>query len=112
MMIIQAILFVLLTIAALIYFKYFSHRMVGRLFVLGIGFVLFIFILFPSLSNRAAWLLGVGRGGDLISYLAHAFLLILIGMLYIKQKKQQVIITELVRKISIELSGRRNDDFT
>jgi hypothetical protein len=111
-MIIQAILFILLIIAAIIYFKYFSHHVVGRLFVLTIGLVLFIFILFPPLAHRAAWFLGVGRGVDLIFYLAHAFLLILVGMLYIKQKKQQVIITELVRKISIERTVRNNNKCT
>jgi len=108
-MIIQAILFVLLLIAAGIYFRYFSHHMAGRLLVLAIGVVLFVFILFPPLAHRAAWLLGVGRGVDLIFYLAHAFLLILVGMLYIKQKKQHMIITELVRKISLE-RARRNDE--
>jgi hypothetical protein len=108
-MIIQAILFILLIIAVVMYFKYFSHHVAGKLFVLTLGLVLFLFILFPPLAHRAAWLLGVGRGADLIFYLAHAFLLILVGMLYIKQKKQHMIITELVRKISIELA-RRNDD--
>ncbi len=108
-MVIQAILFILLCVAAAIYCKYFSHHLAGRLLVLATGCVLFIFILFPPLAHRAAWLLGVGRGVDLIFYLAHAFLLILVGMLYIKQKKQQRIITELVRQLSIELSLRKTN---
>lgn len=111
-MIIQAILFILLIIAAAMYFKYFSHHVVGRLFVLTIGLMLFLFILFPPLAHHTAWFLGVGRGADLIFYLAHAFLLILVGLLYIKQKKQQVVITELVRKISIERARRNNNDAT
>ena len=109
---IQAILFILLIIAAVIYFRYFSHHVIGRMFVLTIGAALFIFILFPPLAHRAAWLLGVGRGVDLIFYLAHAFLLILVGMLYIKQKKQQLIITKLVRKIAIEIARRNNNNCT
>jgi len=108
-MLIQAILFILLVIAAVIYCKYFSHHMAGRLFVLSIGLVLLVLILFPPLAHRAAWLLGVGRGVDLIFYLAHAFLLILIGMLYIKQKKQQLIITELIRQLSIGRAHRSDD---
>ena len=83
--------------------------MAGRLLVLAIGLVLFVFILFPPLAHRAAWLLGVGRGVDLIFYLAHAFLLILVGMLYIKQKKQQAIITELIRNISIDRAHRQDN---
>jgi len=101
-MIIQAVLFILLCVAAVIFCKYFSHHLDGRLLVLATGSALFVFILFPPLAHRVAWLLGVGRGVDLIFYLAHAFLLILVGMLYIKQKKQQTVITELVRKISID----------
>jgi hypothetical protein len=109
MIIIQGILFFLLLIAIAIYFRYFSHQIIGRIIVLAMGCVLFIFILFPSTSNYVAWSLGIGRGVDLIFELAHAFMLIIVGLLYIKLKEQQSILTELVRKIAIEFSRQKTD---
>lgn len=105
----QAVLFVMLVVAAVIYFRYFANHIVGRFIVLLVACALLAFILVPEAAHRVAWFLGVGRGVDLIFYLSHAFMLILVGLLYIKQRKQQLVITELVRKISIELSQRGSE---
>ncbi len=105
----QAVLFVMLVAAAVIYFRYFAHQIIGRFIVLIVACALLALILVPEAAHRVAWFLGVGRGVDLIFYISHAFMLILVGLLYMKQKKQQLVITELVRKISIELSQRGSD---
>lgn len=109
MTIIQTTLFILLLIATAIFFRYFTHQFIGRVIVLTLGLVLFFFILSPSAAHDVARIMGVGRGVDLIFYLAHAFLLILVGLLYVKIKKQHFVITELVRKLALESARTRYD---
>ncbi len=60
------------------------------------------FVLFPNITNKMAHLVGVGRGADLIFYLAILFLFFLLLKLYSRLRKVEQKFTEFVRNKSIE----------
>lgn len=60
------------------------------------------FVLFPDVTNKIAHLVGVGRGADLIFYLAILFLFFLVLKLYSRLRKVEQRFTEFVRNKSIE----------
>ena len=61
-----------------------------------------VFVWRPDLSIRAANLLGVGRGADLIFYLWTVITFIILIHFNYKLKKQRNAITEIVRKLAID----------
>jgi len=58
--------------------------------------------LMPQATDRIAAFAGVGRGADLLVYLAVTFLLYAVLRLMLRQQKMSEEITELVRKIAID----------
>lgn len=60
-----------------------------------------VFVLFPSVTNQLAELVGVGRGADLIIYLSIVFFFLFGIMVYSKIRKLQENHTELIRQIAI-----------
>jgi hypothetical protein len=64
--------------------------------------------LMPQATDRIAAFAGVGRGADLLVYLAVIFLLYAVLRLMVRQQKMSEEITELVRTIAID-HGKRSD---
>ncbi len=100
-MIFQA-LFAVLTAAAMGYFVILTRWSVLRqlfvLFFFGSGLA---FILFPDLTMRLAHLVGIGRGADLIFYLAILLLLFLCFNFYIRFHVLEEKLTHVVRALAI-----------
>lgn len=74
------------------------------LFRLSLIFILFsgaVFVLFPSLTNRLAAWVGVGRGADLVIYLSIVFFFLFGILIYAKIRKLQETQTELIRQIAL-----------
>ena len=80
----------------------------GNILLLGVFLV--FFILLPDTTHKVANILGVGRGVDLIFYLAHSLMLILLGLLYAKNKRNDYIVTRLVRHVAILEARSVNTD--
>ena len=75
-----------------------AKRLVGAIVFLA----LFLLVLFPQVSTDIAKLIGVGRGVDLIFYISHLFLLLLIIALWRRTIVLSGTITKLSRHIAIE----------
>jgi hypothetical protein len=73
-----------------------------RLSALALFLILVLLVLFPEASNYAAHRLGVGRGVDLLFYLSHLFLLLLIVSLWRRFALLADAVTRLSRRIAIE----------
>lgn len=58
--------------------------------------------LMPQITDRIAQYVGVGRGADLLVYLAVTFLLYAVLRIMVRQQKISEEITELVRNIAID----------
>jgi len=98
---IQVILIVLSLLAAVLASFVFQSRLGGRLLAVFFFVTASVLVLFPDSTTRIAHALGVGRGADLLLYLAlfagiHAFLL-----LYLRTRTLERRVTELIRAVAI-----------
>jgi small membrane protein len=94
---IAALLFILIS-----YLRKFRRPALDKLFI---GFLLatgIFFVLDPEVTNQLAHFLGIGRGADLIFYLAILGFGYVTLLLYSKIKKLEDQLTQIVRKQSLE----------
>lgn len=64
-----------------------------------------VLVWIPDLTNRAAALVGVGRGADLLMYLWIVLTLLLIVRLHLKMREQSELLTQIARRISLSEAG-------
>jgi len=101
MNLIQPLLISLLIASALIYQRRMRSKVGDRMiaiFLAGIGAVL---VASPDLSTKAAHLLGVGRGADLVFYISLIGIGFLMMVLFSKVRALEAQITSLAREIAI-----------
>ena len=67
-------------------------------------------VLRPQWAQRAADLLGIGRGADLILYMWTVVSLLLLANLHFRMRAQSAVITSLTRELAILEARRRDDD--
>jgi hypothetical protein len=67
---------------------------------------LLILVLFPDISTRVANVMGVGRGADLLFYLAHLFFLLVAVTLWRRTITLNDAVTRLAREIAIKNAER------
>jgi len=90
------------SLALLFYFVVAARkRPMQKLAMMCVFSLIILFALFPELSNRAAHLVGVGRGVDLVFYLSIVVLLFLVFNLYLGQKTTEDQLTIVVRELAI-----------
>lgn len=77
-----------------------------RLSALVLFVILLLLVLYPQASNYVAHKLGVGRGVDLLFYLAHLFVLLLIVSLWRRLVTLSDSVTKLTRQIAIDNARR------
>lgn len=94
----------------LIYFMVLARRSaIKRLFLtffFGTGAA---FVLWPNLTNRLAWLVGIGRGADLVFYVSIVFLFFLLFNIYLHfatlAANQSLLVRELALRSPLQVSG-------
>jgi small membrane protein len=94
---IASLLFILIS-----YLRKFRQPALDKLFI---GFLMatgIFFVLDPEITNQLAHFLGIGRGADLIFYLAILGFGYIVLLLYSKIKKLEDQLTQIVRKQSLE----------
>jgi small membrane protein len=99
---IQPLLVVLFLALVLVYFKRFRTRLTDRLIVGFLAFLGVTLICYPELSVGAAHWIGVGRGVDLVFYLAHLGVGYALLILYSRLRVLQERLTEMARDITLE----------
>lgn len=91
---------------------YFFIRLRSQLIDILILFILastaILFILFPDLTNRLAHRLGVGRGTDLVFYVSTLTFWFVVLKLYIRQRKLEQTITEIIRQQAINEAEKKD----
>lgn len=73
---------------------------IGWLVLIG-SILCMVFDLYPDATGYIANMIGVGRGTDLLLYVSFGIGLLLFLILHAKIHSQSVLITKLIRKISI-----------
>jgi hypothetical protein len=66
-------------------------------------------VLWPDWAQRAAHLLGIGRGADLVLYLWTVVSLLLLANLHFRMRAQSAVITTLTRELAL-LDARQRDE--
>jgi hypothetical protein len=98
---IQGILVAFLFAAAVISSFAFKSRLAYRLLAIVLLSGAVVLVLFPDLTTRAANLLGVGRGTDLLLYVSLIAGLHVALLLYLRTRELERKITEQARAIAI-----------
>src|SRR5579871_6692757 len=101
MIAIQPLLILLFGLLSVINPVRFRSTFWDRLIVIAFSAAAVTLVSNPDLSNRIANRLGVGRGADLIFYLALPGLLFMILLLYAKTVRQEERITGLTRELAL-----------
>lgn len=98
---IQGILVAFLVAAAMIASFAFKARIAYRLLAVVLLSGAVVLVLFPELTTRVAHLLGVGRGTDLVLYVALIAGLHVALLLYVRTRELERKLTEQARAIAI-----------
>jgi hypothetical protein len=99
---IKIILVVLLLIILRLFLVQKKLVLAKRLSAFGLFFILVLLVIYPDASNWLAHKIGVGRGVDLLFYMSHLFLLLLIVSLWRRLNLLDGTITRLSREIAIQ----------
>ena len=101
-------------ILALAFFAFYGWRQ--RRMSPAIGFAMPLVSLFgmalvlqPYWAQRAADLMGIGRGADLVLYLWTVASLLLLANLHFRMRAQSAVITTLTRELAILEARQRNE---
>jgi hypothetical protein len=90
-----------------VYLKWFRTRVADRLIVCFLAVLGVTLICYPELSIAAAHWIGVGRGADLMFYLAHLAVGFAFLVQYSRVRVLQQRLTELARDIALERAEYR-----
>ncbi len=102
MKLIQLLLIPSLIILWFLSWKYVRSRILTKVLFLCSVLLGIYFVLFPEMSTSLANRLGVGRGTDLVMYIAIIVFAFGYVLMYAKINHQQDLITEIVRQMAIE----------
>jgi small membrane protein len=103
----QYILIVALTLFSLYVLLLPRKSLLRKGFVLAFIVVMFVFVLRPEWSSKLAGWVGVGRGVDLLFYLAHLMLFFIAFVYYLKFKDMEARLTKLVQALALDAARAR-----
>lgn len=99
---IQVILVVALLVATAVYLRFLRSSLRDRLLALGFFVVACAAVIAPDLTQRAANLVGVGRGTDLTFYVFAIGFVFFAILIYSKVSRLNNALTEVVRRVAID----------
>lgn len=106
MTLIQVILIISLSGILLSYFRWFRNAALDKIFIALILLAGIVFVIFPDLTNKIAHKLGVGRGADLLFYMAIVAFAYTLLLLYSKIGRLEEQLAELVRLQALQQADR------
>ena len=105
---IQIVLITAVVLVAIYFFVRLHNSILDFLLLLAMVTSALVFIFLPDLTNTIAHKLGVGRGADLIFYLSIVIFWFVIIKLYVRVRKLEKIVTDVVRKDALNEAAREN----
>jgi hypothetical protein len=108
MKLIQIILLIGLLATLISYFRWFRSAASDKILIALIVLTGMTFVVLPELTNKIAHKLGVGRGADLLFYLAIIAFGYALLLLYSKIRSLETKMAEIVRKYALEESGNKS----
>jgi small membrane protein len=99
---VQFILALMVLVIVVVYFSKFRSRAFDRVLVLFLAMLGLSMVIAPDWTNRAANLVGVGRGADLFIYLSIMSFSFVSLLFYSKMRDLEATITEMARAVAIK----------
>lgn len=103
---IQIVLLIGIVLIAVYFFARLHNSLLDILLLLVLVGTALIFVFFPDLTSTIAHRLGVGRGVDLVFYISIITFWFVIIKLYVRIRKLEKTITDIVRKDALNTNGR------
>ena len=97
----QLIIILLLIFCLRLFLVQKSILFTERILAISFFLLLLVLVLFPGITDILAETLNVRRGADLVFYLAHFLLFLVIIVLFRRIREQQLQLTILVRQLAI-----------
>ncbi len=104
---IQIVLIMAVVLVAIYFLARQHNSMLDLLLLLSMVTTALIFIFFPGITNNMAHKLGVGRGADLVFYLSIIIFWFVIIKLYIRIRKLEKIVTDVLRKDALDEADKK-----
>ena len=105
---IQIVLITAVVLVAIYFFVRLQNSILDFLLLLAMVTAALVFIFLPGLTNAIAHRMGVGRGADLIFYLSIVIFWFVIIKLYVRIRKLEKIVTDVVRKDALNEAAREH----
>ena len=105
---IQIVLITAVVLVAIYFFVRLQNSILDFLLLLAMVNAALVFIFLPDLTNAIAHRMGVGRGADLIFYLSIVIFWFVIIKLYVRIRKLEKIVTDVVRKDALNEAAREH----
>ena len=103
---IQILLITGIILIAVYFFARLHNSLLDILLLLFLVGTALVFIFFPDLTSTIAHKLGVGRGADLVFYLSIVIFWFVIIKLYVRIRKLEKIVTDVVRRDALKEEGK------
>ncbi len=97
----KAALFSVLFVIAYLFIFRLRSRLLNRVLVSAVLLGITVFLASPDLSTRVAHRVGIGRGADLLFYLSHLGIALLVALLYIRSQELSAKVTQLTRSVAL-----------
>lgn len=102
MILVKIVLLLILTCTFIIIAFTNKYKVFNKVLILFFFVISAIFVMFPQQSDIVAAILGISTGANLAVYLSVSLLFLIVSSLYAKQKRQERMITRLVRKRALD----------
>ena len=103
----QPLLIFVLVVIVGTYFKRFRSRLFDRVIIFAVfGCALFL-VLYPDFATRLAHMIGIGRGVDLVFYLAIPGLAFLVIILFSRMREVNAILTAIIREQALSAASQQ-----
>jgi len=106
MILAQPLLILVLAVIVATYFRRLRSRLFDRLIVFAVFGCALLLVLYPNFATRLAHMIGIGRGVDLVFYLAIPGLAFLVILLFSRMREVNAILTTIVREQALLSASR------
>jgi len=104
---IQILLITAIVLIAVYFFVRLHNSILDILLLFLLVSAALVFTFFPGITNVIAHKLGVGRGADLVFYLSIVIFWFIIIKLYVRIRKLEKIVTDVVRKDTLSEADKK-----
>jgi hypothetical protein len=104
---IQILLITAIVLVAVYFFVRLHNSILDILLLVLMVSAALVFTFFPGITNVIAHKLGVGRGADLVFYLSIVIFWFVIIKLYVRIRKLEKIVTDVVRKDTLSEADKK-----